>query len=91
MDAVENLSMLEKEKVCTLSHISCRRLAEKPTDASLQCAERTPVSNCSAKSEWQCQIPDGCHVPQASILDRSNPPYGAVSGFQRLPPEQRVK
>ena len=49
MEAVENLSMLEKAKVCTLSYISCRRLAEKPTEVfAAMCAERTPVSNCSA-------------------------------------------
>ena len=47
MEAVENLSMLEKEKVCTLSYISCRRLAEKPTEVfAATWAESTPVSSC---------------------------------------------
>ena len=41
--------MLEKEKVCTLSYISCRRFAENPTEVfAATWAESTPVSNCSA-------------------------------------------
>lgn len=44
MEAVENLSMLEKAKVCTLSYISCRRLAQNPTEVRVaMCADKTPV------------------------------------------------
>lgn len=37
MEAVENLSMLEKAKVCTLSYISCRRLAKILPKYGWQC------------------------------------------------------
>ena len=39
--AVENLSMLEKEKVCTLQYMASRRLQAKPVDAR---AEKRPAA-----------------------------------------------
>ena len=51
MDAVENLSMLENAKVCTLLYISSRRFAPKPTDArAAMRAASTPVASWNAAS-----------------------------------------
>ena len=70
MDAVENLSMLEKAKVCTLSYISCRRLAEKPTEVfAATWAESTPVSSCRA-AKTRIMVPN---FQTAAMLPPSMP------------------
>ncbi len=52
MLAVENLSRLENENLCTLANISCRRFLAKPAEAvaALRPAKKASVSEESATS-----------------------------------------